>query len=172
MLSGRHPVKLERLTQVKLQRYKGLYAFTSACSPSANEVGDTGISANIAAGLDLCKQSSYCAPILFGPQRIGYPKLGKASKTLGSILNRHSGLKWVSFRSAATFNQQRPAQGSQTVSLSPGSDADVRALVCGLSVEPAPYRADDCQERGVFVDHATVHRWTIKMLPVLATLGF
>jgi len=24
------------------------------------------------------------------------------------------------------------------------------------------------QERGVFVDHATVHRWTIKMVPVLA----
>ena len=23
------------------------------------------------------------------------------------------------------------------------------------------------QERGVFVDHATVHRWAIKMLPVL-----
>ena len=26
------------------------------------------------------------------------------------------------------------------------------------------------QERGVFVDHATVHRWTIKMLPVLAAV--
>jgi putative transposase len=24
------------------------------------------------------------------------------------------------------------------------------------------------QERGVFVDHATVHRWAIKMVPVLA----
>ena len=23
------------------------------------------------------------------------------------------------------------------------------------------------QERGVFVDHSTVHRWAIKMLPVL-----
>jgi len=23
-------------------------------------------------------------------------------------------------------------------------------------------------ERGVFVDHATVHRWSIKMLPILA----
>ena len=26
------------------------------------------------------------------------------------------------------------------------------------------------RERGVFVDHATVHRWTIKMLPVLAAV--
>jgi len=26
------------------------------------------------------------------------------------------------------------------------------------------------QERGVFVDHTTVHRWAIKMLPVLATV--
>lgn len=26
---------------------------------------------------------------------------------------------------------------------------------------------DMMQERGVFVDHAAVHRWTIKMLPVL-----
>src|SRR6202047_266711 len=26
------------------------------------------------------------------------------------------------------------------------------------------------QERGVFVDHATVHRWAIKILPVLATV--
>jgi transposase-like protein len=26
------------------------------------------------------------------------------------------------------------------------------------------------QERGVFVDHVTVHRWVIKVLPVLATV--
>jgi transposase-like protein len=26
------------------------------------------------------------------------------------------------------------------------------------------------QERGVFVDHATVHRWAIKMVPVLAAI--
>src|SRR2546422_5623237 len=26
------------------------------------------------------------------------------------------------------------------------------------------------QERGVFVDHATVHRWAIKMMPVLAAV--
>ena len=26
------------------------------------------------------------------------------------------------------------------------------------------------QERGVFVDHATVHRWAIKMVPVLAAV--
>jgi transposase-like protein len=26
------------------------------------------------------------------------------------------------------------------------------------------------QERGVFVDHTTVHRWAMKMLPVLASV--
>jgi len=26
------------------------------------------------------------------------------------------------------------------------------------------------QERGVFVDHSTVHRWAIKMLPVMAAV--
>ena len=26
------------------------------------------------------------------------------------------------------------------------------------------------QERGVFVDHSTVHRWTMKILPVLAAI--
>jgi putative transposase len=26
------------------------------------------------------------------------------------------------------------------------------------------------QERGVLVDHATVHRWAIKILPILATV--
>ena len=26
------------------------------------------------------------------------------------------------------------------------------------------------QERGVFVDHSTVHRWSLKMLPVLALI--
>ena len=28
------------------------------------------------------------------------------------------------------------------------------------------------QERGVFVDHTTAHRWAIKMLPVLAADQF
>ena len=46
----------------------------------------------------------------------------------------------------------------------------MRALVCGLPAEPSPYRGDDCQERGVFVDHVTVHRWAIKVLPVLAAV--
>lgn len=30
------------------------------------------------------------------------------------------------------------------------------------------YIEDMMRERGVFVDHATVHRWAIKMVPVLA----
>ena len=28
------------------------------------------------------------------------------------------------------------------------------------------------QERGVFVDHATVHRWALKILPILAQRHF
>jgi len=44
----------------------------------------------------------------------------------------------------------------------------MRSLVRGLSAEFAPHRRDDCQERGVFVDHATVHRWALKSLPILA----
>lgn len=46
----------------------------------------------------------------------------------------------------------------------------MRALIRGLPVEPATYLRDDCQERGVFVDHSTVLRWAIKMLPVLAAV--
>ena len=44
----------------------------------------------------------------------------------------------------------------------------MRSLVRSLSAEFAPHRRDDCQERGVFVDHATVHRWALKSLPILA----
>ena len=32
------------------------------------------------------------------------------------------------------------------------------------------YIEDMMLERGVYVDHATVHRWTIKMVPVLAAV--
>jgi transposase-like protein len=35
---------------------------------------------------------------------------------------------------------------------------------------PSPRHMEEMmQERGVFVDHSTVHRWAIKMLPVLTT---
>ena len=42
--------------------------------------------------------------------------------------------------------------------------------LCSLPVKPLPYRGDDCQERGVFMDHVTVHRWAIKVLPFLAAV--
>ena len=41
-------------------------------------------------------------------------------------------------------------------------------LVCSIPAEFAPHSSDDCQERGVFVDHATVHRWAVNILPILA----
>ena len=33
-----------------------------------------------------------------------------------------------------------------------------------------PHVEEMMQERGVFVDHSTVHRWAIKVLPVLAAV--
>ena len=41
----------------------------------------------------------------------------------------------------------------QEPSLSTGGDAHLRALVCGVPV-----------------DHATVHRWSLKMIPVFASV--
>ena len=43
----------------------------------------------------------------------------------------------------------------------------MRALVSGLCVELA-HLEEIMAERGVQVDHATVHRWALKILPVLA----
>ncbi len=44
----------------------------------------------------------------------------------------------------------------------------MRALVCGLPAEPAKSRRDDGLA-WVLVDHASVHRWALKLLPVLAS---
>ena len=68
-------VKLERLTQVELQRYKGLDLLARTGMPSRDEVRDTGISTDVVAGLDLRKQRASRASILFGPQRIGLERL-------------------------------------------------------------------------------------------------
>ena len=40
----------------------------------------------------------------------------------------------------------------------------MRALVGSLSAEDASHSKDDCQERGISVDYATVHRWAIEMV--------
>ena len=63
------PVKLEP------QRHKGLGVFPCACSPGANEVRDTGVATGVAAELDLRKQRTRCAPVLFGAQRVGLERL-------------------------------------------------------------------------------------------------
>ncbi|MDB5744308.1 MAG: family transposase [Polaromonas sp.] len=40
-------------------------------------------------------------------------------------------------------------------------------LVRGLSIELSPPGGNDCQERGVFVDHSSINRWAIGFLPLL-----
>ena len=43
--------------------------------------------------------------------------------------------------------------------------------VCRNSYQPSLRHIEEMMaERGVFVDHATVHRWSIKILPVLAAV--
>jgi putative transposase len=43
----------------------------------------------------------------------------------------------------------------------------LRALVRSLSTEPTGHLEEMMAERGVSVDHSTLHRWAIKLLPVL-----
>jgi hypothetical protein len=43
------------------------------------------------------------------------------------------------------------------------------ALVWREPIRSRPGLAQTLEKRGVFADHATVHRWAIKILPVLAT---
>ena len=69
------PVKLERLTQLEPQRYKGLDLLARANAPGTDEVRDTGVATDITAGLDLRKQGACRASILFGSQRIGLERL-------------------------------------------------------------------------------------------------
>lgn len=49
-------------------------------------------------------------------------------------------------------------------------------LVCtrGYAAYPLSFRhlEEMMQERGVFVDHSTVHRWALKILPVMALIFF
>ena len=46
----------------------------------------------------------------------------------------------------------------------------MRALVRGVPVEPGAYLEEMMAERGVVVEHTTVHRWAVKMLPILAAV--
>jgi hypothetical protein len=69
------PVKLERLTQIELQRHEGFDIFASAGTPGSDEVGDAGVATAITAGLDLRKQRLARAPVLFVAAGIGFEGL-------------------------------------------------------------------------------------------------
>ena len=49
------PVKLERLTQIKLQRHEGPHCLAFIAAPRPNEIGHPGIAPAISLNLDLCK---------------------------------------------------------------------------------------------------------------------
>ena len=51
----------------------------------------------------------------------------------------------------------------------PKDEASLRALVRRLPAQGSPYRKM-MQERGLFIDHATVYYWAIKIPPALAKL--
>jgi putative transposase len=55
--------------------------------------------------------------------------------------------------------------GAQAFALSTRRDADMRALVCGISAKPSTPGRDDVRARNL--GRPTVHRWAIKVLPVL-----
>ena len=44
------------------------------------------------------------------------------------------------------------------------------SLVCRIPAQPSPSERNDCQERGVFVNRSTVHRWALKILPISALI--
>jgi putative transposase len=68
-------------------------------------------------------------------------------------------------------DERSAAKGDQADALSARSHVDLRALVRRLLAEPSTHRIEEMmQERGVFVDHVTVHRWSLKMLLVLAAV--
>ncbi|MGF6414201.1 hypothetical protein OKW37_005936 [Paraburkholderia sp. MM5482-R2] len=58
------------------------------------------------------------------------------------------------------------SQSAEAVALSARDNVGVRALVRGLPAQLAQSLEDDGRT-GCAVDHSTVHRWAIKLLPVL-----
>ena len=69
------PVKLKGFAQVELQGHKRFDVFARAGAPGTDEVGDTGVATSISTGLDLHKQCTCAASILFGAQRVGFEGL-------------------------------------------------------------------------------------------------
>lgn len=57
--------------------------------------------------------------------------------------------------------------GYQREALPDQCDSGVPPLVRGVSVELSLSGRNDCQERGVFVDHSSINRWTLRFLPLL-----
>jgi transposase-like protein len=54
----------------------------------------------------------------------------------------------------------------QAAAMFTGHHAAVRQVVHRLPVESA-HLEEMMQERGLFVDHSTIHRWIVKLVPVL-----
>ena len=46
-------------------------------------------------------------------------------------------------------------------------DFCVHPLVRSLSAQLPPLRRNDCQERGICVDHSSINRWAIRFVPLL-----
>jgi hypothetical protein len=80
------PVELEGLTQVELQGHECFDVFASAGAPGTDVVGDAGVAAGVATGLDLANRRVPCA-CLFGAQGIGFECLLQFGKKPLSLLN-------------------------------------------------------------------------------------
>ena len=58
-------------------------------------------------------------------------------------------------------------EGLQTPALSPRYYRAMCSRVSGLCPEPVQPGGDDGRARGIIVDHSTLHRWVIRLLPLL-----
>ncbi|MNP17023.1 hypothetical protein D3C76_1094430 [compost metagenome] len=66
------PVKLKRLAKSKGQRHKGLRRLALSPSPGTDKRGELAVATVITFGFDLRQQRLGTAPLLLGPQRIGF----------------------------------------------------------------------------------------------------
>lgn len=95
------PVKLERLTQLKLQGYERFGVFACIGAPGTDEVSDAAVATEVAAGLELRKQCACCTSVLFGAQRVCFEgllqfvrKVPKFVKAFGSNVLGHLYFFW------------------------------------------------------------------------------
>ncbi len=66
------PVKLKRLAKSKGQRHKGLRRLALSPSPGTDKRGELAVATVITFGFDLRQQRLGTAPLLLGPQQIGF----------------------------------------------------------------------------------------------------